>query len=65
MCNSSLPALKDLSIVCVIVSVFSELEEALGLKLRNAPNVENESSKRKVSVIPIFFYLNCILSMKT
>ena len=45
MCNGS------------IVSVFPELEEALGLKLQDAPNVENGSSKRKVRVtLPLKMY---------
>lgn len=52
VCVGCLLALNKLSIVCIIVSVFPELEEALGLKSHNALSVENESSKRKVSVTP-------------
>lgn len=40
--------------MCATVSVFPELEEGLGLKLPNKAKVENESSKRKVSVTMIF-----------
>lgn len=41
---------RALSLVCFCVA-FPELEKALGLKLQDTLNVENESSKRKVSVI--------------
>lgn len=41
--------LNELSMVCVVVSVFPELEEALGLKLHNE-SLENASIKRRVSV---------------
>ena len=35
---------------CVLLYLFPELEEALGLKLHNTLNAENDSIKRKVSV---------------
>ena len=50
---------------CVLLYLFPELEEALGLKLHNTLNAENDSIKRKVSVtllLILIFACHWILS---
>lgn len=44
----------------MLLYLFPELEEALGLKLHNTLNAENDSIKRKVSMTLLLILIVCL-----